>query len=65
MNGIFFAKSKFQVKKTPTAMSTKAVQIAIAQGSTPPAIPRGTTVPFPNGGTKYTSINWDKIKNSL
>ena len=52
INGIFFAKSKFQVKNTPTAISTKAVQIAIAQGSTPPAIPSGTTVPFPNGGTK-------------
>ena len=45
MKGIFFAKSKFQVRKTPTAISTNAVQIAIAQGSTPPAIPSGTTVP--------------------
>ena len=52
INGIFFAKSKFQVKKTPTAISTNAVATASDHGFKPKAIPPGITVPFPNGGTK-------------
>ena len=52
MKGIFLAKSKFQVKKTPTAISTNAVATARDQGFSPNAIPPGITVPLPKGGTK-------------